>query len=296
MKEIKQFKLFLILIAFNYASAQNTLTKNLNQENMIKHPSYIAELVSSRCSIELLINDILSFNNYENGTMSVDWPLNLLILEDGIQNFELRILPIKGATSISEKAFAKIKIVVREAIDEYVPQEEINPEIEINFTDKKNLPLYIHKGQFKSKTPYQFDGWKNSIDLSQENQEKLFEEIIQWNTKLKDIYANFKLEEYLKIFKSKNNEIYKTLYLNHLEIEQQNNSAFHPKFKDLVALPDNLYKLKLYANGKLVSVTLPYKLPGFTYDPKVKDENAMGFSLNVYFHRKEKGSPLEIIR
>jgi hypothetical protein len=263
---------------------------------MIKHPSYTAEIVSSRCSIELVVNDIPSFCNYESGTISVDWPLNLLIIEDGLQNFELRILPLKGTTSISEKAFAKIKIVVREAIDEYVEQEEISPEIEINFTDKKKLPLYIYKGQFTSKVPYQLDGWKKSMELSQENQERLFEEIIQWNDKLRDIYANFKQEEYLKIFKSKNIEIYKTLYLNHLEIEEQNNSVFHPKFKDLVSLPNVSYKLKLSANGKLASVILPYKLPGFTYEPKIKDEDSLGISVIVFFHRKNIGEPLEIIR
>ncbi|WP_310556415.1 hypothetical protein [Flavobacterium sp.] len=68
------------------------------------------------------------------------------------------------------------------------------------------------------------------------------------------------------------------------------------KFKDLVALPDDLYKLKLYANGKLASIVLPFELPGFKYEPKVKNEKSLGISLIIYFHRKQKGMPLEIIR
>ena len=61
-------------------------------------------------------------------------------------------------------------------------------------------------------------------------------------------------------------------------------------------MPNDIYKLELFANGKLASVRMPFELPGFRFDPKVINKDAIGFSLNVYFHRKEKGMPLEIIR
>lgn len=64
---------------------------------------------------------------------------------------------------------------------------------------------------------------------------------------------------------------------------------FHSKFKDLVSLPNDLYKL-VYANGKIVSVKLPNELPGFTYEPKIKDENGLGVSLIMFFHRKKKAN------
>lgn len=263
---------------------------------MIKHPVYTAGIVSSRCSVELSINGIPVFNSFESGTMSVDWPVNFFIVENPVQSYELKIMPLKEEAVIVEKAIAKIKFVVREAIEEYVQQEEITEEIEVHFSDKKNLPFYIIKGVFNAKLPYKITAFKNTVDLSKENQEKLFEEIIQWNKKLSKIYVNSEIQEYLKVFKIRNEELFKSLYLNQQEISEEEKSIFHPKDKFIVPLPDNLYKLELFANGKIASVRLPYELPGFRYDPNEPGEDAMGFSLNVYFQRREKGLPLEIIK
>lgn len=284
----------------NITEQHKRYTKKTEEyKNMIKNPDYTAEIVAHRCSVELSINGIPCFRSFSEAneqptTNAIDWPLNLMILENGIQNFEYKVMPRKGETIILEKALIRIKIVVREAIEEYVPQEEIYQEVEINFSDKKGLPSYSHKGKFSAKLPYKIEGWKNSMDLSNENQENLFNEIIQWNRKIRDIYAQANKEEYIKVFKERNQEINKCLYINTNEAEQSPN--FNPKYQDLIALPNTNYKLELFANGKLASVRMPYELPGFRYDPKVINEDALGFSLNIYFHRKKEGEPLTIIR
>jgi len=41
---------------------------------------------------------------------------------------------------------------------------------------------------------------------------------------------------------------------------------------------------------------MPYELPGFKYNPQEINDDAFGFSLNVYFHRLSPESNLEIIR
>lgn len=264
---------------------------------IIKHPTYTAELVTSKCSIELSLNGVPTFNSFEEATMSVDWNLNLLILENGLQNLSLKIMPLKGEKTIRRNAIARIKIVVREAIEEYIPQEIISEEIELNFKDRKILPYYIHKMSFPvSLLPYRLEGWKNSIDLSKQDKKTLFSEVIEWNKKLLDIHRNLDFENYLKIFASKNKEVYEALYLSNEEIDLEKKSIFNPNDRGLVSLPNDLYKLELYAENRLVSVLLPYELPGFTYEPKEKTEDSIGFSQNIYFHRKKEGEPLEIIR
>ncbi len=263
---------------------------------MIKNPTYTAELVTSRCSMELSLNGVPTFNSFEEATVSVDWNLNLLILESGAQNLTLKIMPLKGEQTIRKNAIARIKIVVREAVEEYVPQEIVSEEVEITFKEKENLPVYLHKMSFSAKVPYQFQGWKNSVDLSKEDKGKLYSEVIQWNKKLLAMHHNFDTESYLKAFDDKNKEVFKALYLSDREIEDENKSIFNPNDKDLIPLKDNLYQLELFAEGKLVSVRLPYELPGFTYEPKVKNEDSMGFSQTIYFHRKKQAGPLEIIR
>jgi hypothetical protein len=262
---------------------------------MIKNPYYIAEITSSRCSVEFSLNGIPNYNHFEEtneaSTATIEWPINLFILQNGQQDFELKIMPLKKSATILEKALVRIKIFKAEAIEEYVQQELVSEEIEVTFTDKKRLPTYIIKGKFHTELPFKIEGWKNSIDLSKEDRIFLFEEIIQWNKKIATIYQTSDTIGYRKAFEKRDFEINQLMYLPQME-----EMSFHPKDKYIEALSNNLYKLELYANGKLASVRMSYELPGFRYDPKVKDEEAMGFSLNVYFHRKEKGQPLEIIR
>ena len=262
---------------------------------MIKNPYYVAEITSSRCSVELSINGIPNYNHFAEedimSTAKIDWPINCSISKNGLQHFEVLVLPLKNKITILPKALVRIKIFKTEAIEEYVNQELVSKEIEITFADKKGLPTYIIKNTFPAELPFKIEGWENSVDLSKEDKNELYKEIIVWNEKIAQIYQTSDAAGYKKAFGKRDLEQNRLLY-----ILQNDNPSFHPKDKDILSLPNILYKLELYANGKLASVRMPYELPGFRYDPKIQDENAMGFSLNIYFHRKQKGMPLEIIR
>ena len=142
-------------------------------------------------------------------------------------------------------------------------------------------------------TPYILEGWKNSQDLSKEDEKLLYKELIQWNTKLLNIFTTSNLEEYNKVYKTRDLEFDKA---NYVLSEPNTQDVFHSKFKDLIALPNDLYKLVFFANNKIVSFQLPYELPGFTYKPKVENKESLGISLIIFFHRKQKDYPLEVIR
>jgi hypothetical protein len=259
----------------------------------MNRPLYNLEIKAFHCSIELWINDILVFNHFEEkGSVWVDWPINQFVLEKGIQNFEIRIIPYKNQNTLSEKVEVEFGVHAIEAITESERIEVIERSA-IDIPNKNKLPFYIYKGTFLATTPYVLDGWKNSRDLLEEDEKLLFKELIKWNSKLLDIYTTSNLEEYNKVYKNREIEFDKS---NYIYSEPNSQDVFHSKFKDLIAIPDDLYKLKLYANGKIASVILPYELPGFTYNPKTRTKDSLGISLIVYFHRREKGKPLEIIR
>eukprot|EP01012_Entosiphon_sulcatum_P030975 TRINITY_DN3859_c0_g1_i1.p2 TRINITY_DN3859_c0_g1~~TRINITY_DN3859_c0_g1_i1.p2 ORF type:complete len:264 (+),score=21.11 TRINITY_DN3859_c0_g1_i1:1589-2380(+) len=262
---------------------------------MIKNPYYIAEITSSRCSVEFLVNGIPAYNHFEEtntiSTATIEWPINPFIIKNGLQHFEAKVMPLKNSTSILEKAFIRIKVYKTEAIEEYIPQELVSKEIELTFTDKKGLPLYVHKDSFFAELPFDFAGWKNSAVLSKENQDSLYKEIILWNKKIAVIYQTSDYEVYKNVFKKRDLELNKLLYL-----EPSQGPPFLPQDKHIVSLPNDLYKLELYADGQLASVRMPYELPGFRYNPQEINDDAFGFSLNVYFHRPSPGSNLEIIR
>lgn len=110
---------------------------------MIKNPYYIAEITSSRCSVEFSLNGIPNYNHFEEtneaSTATIEWPINLFILQNGQQDFELKILPLKKSATILEKALVRIKIFKAEAIEEYVQQELVSEEIEVTFADEKGI-------------------------------------------------------------------------------------------------------------------------------------------------------------
>ena len=102
------------------------------------------------------------------------------------------------------------------------------------------------------------------MDLSKDDRIFLFEEIILWNKKIATIYPTSDTIGYRKAFEKRDFEINQFMYLPQME-----EMSFHSKDNYVEALPNNLYKLVLYANGKFASVRMPYELPGFRYDPKI---------------------------
>lgn len=255
-------------------------------------PIYNFEIKAFYCLIELKINDILVFCHYEeNGSIWVDWPINQYILESGIQSFEVKVLPYKNHETLSEKAQLEVGIHSVDADDDN--RIEILERKEVSISDKQQLPAFIHRGTFNAKIPYKNTGWKNSMSIEKEDGKKLLSEILQWNSKLLNIYTSSNIEEYNTIYTDRDKEFAAAYYI---EYEKNTSDVFHSKFKHLTALPNDLYQLVFYAGGKLASVKLPNELPGFTYDPKIKDENGLGISLILFFHRKKQGEPLEIIR
>lgn len=255
-------------------------------------PLYEFEIKAFYCLIELYINDILVFCHYEeNGSIWIDWPINQYILDSGLQNFELKIIPYKNHKTLSEKVQLEIGVhAINVTEDE---RTEIIEKHEIEILNKDKLPVFIYKGIFNAWVPYENKGWKDSLDLKKEEENKLLHELLLWNSKLLDIYRFSKIEQYNEIYKEREEEFAISHYNQYVA---NTNEVFHSKFKDLVSLPDDLYRLVFYANNKIVSVKLPNELPGFTYEPKIKDEEGLGVSLILYFHRKNEGEPLEIIR
>ncbi|MGU3375983.1 hypothetical protein [Chryseobacterium sp. M5A1_1a] len=258
----------------------------------MNNPVYNFEIKAFYCLIELKINDILVFCHYEeNGSIWIDWPLNQYILESGIQSFEVKVLPYKNHKTLSEKAQLEIGIhAINTSASDRI---EIIEKNEVNIPDKEKLPFYVHKGTFTAAIPYKNTGWKDSVDLKKEDEKKLLSEILQWNSKLLNIYTSSDIKEYNAIYREREKEFAVAYYT---EYQENTPDIFHSKFKNLTALPNTLYPIVFYAGGKLASVKLPKELPGFTYDPKVKDEDGMGISLILLFHRKKEGGPLEIIR
>lgn len=257
------------------------------------NPIYYLEIKAFHCYVELWLNDIIVFAHYEkNGSIWVDWPVNQFILESGMQSYEVRLLPYDGETKLAEQAEAEFGIHAIEAITEN-ERIEIIEKASVDIQNNNNLPLFVKKGSFPATVPYKNDGWKNSVSLANEDEKKLLNEVLTWNEKLLNIYKTSDIVEYNKIYLQRETE-YANAY--NIPLVQNSQNIFHSKFKDLESLENDLYQIGIYGNGKLVSLKLPQELPGFTYQPVSKDEESLGVSLLLFFHRKSEGEALEVIR
>lgn len=257
------------------------------------NPIYYLEIKAFHCYVELWLNDIIVFAHYEkNGSVWVDWPVNQFILESGIQSYEVRLLPYVGETKLSEHVQVEFGIHAIEAITED-ERIEVIEKAPVDIQNNNNLPLFVKKGNFLANVLYKNDGWKNSVSFVNEDKKKLLNEVLAWNQKLLNVYKTSDILEYNRIYLQRETEYAKAY---NIPFVQNSQNIFHSKFKDLESLENNLYQIGIYGNGKLVSIKLFQELPGFTYQPITKDEESLGISLLLFFHRKTEGEALEVIR
>lgn len=81
------------------------------------HPIYEFSIDARECAIELNVNDLHCFFNYEHGGVALDWPVNANLLSTGKQFYSFKILPYENENFINNIALVKAKISVRDALD-----------------------------------------------------------------------------------------------------------------------------------------------------------------------------------
>lgn len=259
----------------------------------MNNPIYKIEIKAIFCNIELWLNDILIFCHYEeNGSLWVDWPINHFLLQTGVQNFEVRLYPYNGETFFSERTELEVGVHCTDNSDDEHRVEVLDLK-SVDLKSPEELPIFIYRKSFVSNIPFKLEGWSESLDLSKENEEELIAELFNWKKVILNVLVTSNLEKYNAIFKTKESEFDQANYTNYIE---NDHNVFHSKFKLLVDIPDESYHIEFYADNRIVSLKLPEKLPGFTFEPKEINEESLGLSQIVYFHRRKKGAKLEIIR
>ncbi|MBE7649115.1 hypothetical protein [Tenacibaculum finnmarkense] len=164
---------------------------------------------------------------------------------------------------------------------------------------KEELPYYEETVTFEAKVPYNLTGWSNSVDLTKENQEKLFKEVEAYYLELIKDFENKDIPAIAEKYYTKEKEIAQALFLKEKEVK----SRWHEDFLSRAAHPtakgdkiENHY-LEFYGNGKVVNLLMG---PGGVRSLVIvrdKENGKKGYAtLDVYLHRPTPGAPLEMIR
>lgn len=259
------------------------------------NPIYEFSIDSRECAIDLKINDLPCFSNYEHGGVALDWPVNSNLLSSGKQFYTLSILPYEDENFVNKKAIVKAKIFVRDALDYSKPRllvSEISiPDFSKDEESKREVQIVK---EFNADIPYNHEGWRNSLNLLNENKKVLFEEIGLFYTELYDVFKTNNIEEYKKINDKRFNELCGSFYLDELQ-KKRREVSFIPKFNGAIQkVPLENYQIIFFGGGKLVAIRIPNEPVGLKFISDDETENII--YEQAIFHRRNKGEALTLIR
>lgn len=164
-------------------------------------PWYEVEFSQDACGYEILINGLplyryLLFGSVNEQTISI----NDYLLNSGKQEIVIRLFP----PQLSDKSWSptlvdaskfKIKVIHHNTDSSKASSKKV---FEFNTVNKKGTEYFIgsgqkifeFKGSFNAEIPYQLPGWKNSKDLSKENQDKLLQEAVAAYNSFRNVLIN----------------------------------------------------------------------------------------------------------
>jgi len=306
-------KLYKILFFLNFTllfTGCNGQNKNTKSEtdiyaigNEIKHfnkePHYGANITTSNCSFEILINDIpvIKYKDNSGGGLSGSYfPLNWDITQKGSQKITVRLSPGFNQNNDSmhptlmRNSGVRITIVEsfinkdgrlgdEEELKTYTtPQKKVEGRDGATFEGKN---YFEDSFTFDANVPYKINTLNNAEILFTNDKDKLQaleKEVVAKYNEIRDIYMRGTKDDLANAFYDKEKRYAQQMYLSSEEIknswdkEYQFRTDSNLEFFDLK--PIEKYKMTFYANGKLVCLE------------KLNNEKS---SLWGGFKRKDKG-------
>jgi hypothetical protein len=321
MKNILNLAILLIsMIACNqnkeYKMKQNP---NISAENIVeeitkqvKHyplePRFYIKINNTACFSEILINDIIAFQNFNDKTFSTGQEISHLIFKSGPQKVTCRLYNIglwenKHYEYIEERAELEINVEM---------QDNINPDnvelLATNISPKNNngdfigpnSSFYEYNFVFIAKTPNESNLFDNVVDLKQTQSKELKNNLLNEYNKLKFILESKDINSLSKIYYNSLKHQYISEYADKKTIENGWMEILDiVKNKTLEVQTIKDYKMEFYANGKLV------RFVNTTNDPNLrgksalwskykKDDEMSGYLFGLYFYIPKGKTEFEV--
>lgn len=315
---MKKTILYLLLTASLTSCAQNKAKiADHSISDLYKEVKFIEQKISYRagiqiggCNFTFLINDVPVVQYFEDvsGTFNTSTPINNAILKTGKQTFKLILYPgfknHRRLTGLAENILAKITIeglkYEGEGVKTIVYPFTI---LEIPGQDKPFVDAgkqtAVFEGTFNAKVPYELVGWSKSKDLSKENPDLLLKEVLASYQKYIEILKNKDEFALAKLIYKKEKDYAQALFLDkNATAYQWETYTREIKGPERRILPIEKYKMKIYGNGRLVTLErTDYPNIGeptlrAEYGPE-GDEQVVG--LYYHLHKPEGSNTLELI-
>ena len=253
---MKKILFIFIILLFNCHNTQKKM--EIQQIPLEKQITYGISL-SMRVPYELYINDIKADFHYVGANSGVD--MNPYILKNGKYKVKLRIFPAfkAGKKLIEFDDIEKSNI----SFDSYIRNKETNEILNYNsiplpiVAPKEDVPYFEQEWDVElTELPYELEGWSKGQDLRKWDKKELEKKVVAFHQRARKILNEGNSEAWLKLIQKRFDEVCIFDYLSEKRIEKDLEEIKEDveEYSKGTMIPLEDYELKLYAEGKLVTL------------------------------------------
>ena len=254
---MKNIILTLAILLFNCHNAQNTGEMKIQQIPLEKQITYMID-ITTNIPVIVYVNDIKASElNMPLGT-AID--LNPYVLKNGKCKIKLQIFPLfrRGDTLVTVENIMRCNLFFGSYIRNKETDEILNYKADVALpivAPKEDVPYFEQEWDVElTELPYELEGWSKGQDLRKWDKDKLEKKVVAYYQKLWRILNNGEGERYMDLWKQADQELifydyetdYDSIYKEESEEIKKNCTD------NMIYLED--YELKLYAEGKLVTL------------------------------------------
>ena len=254
----KVYLLAIAILMFKCHNAQNTGEMKIQQIPLEKQITYGISL-SMRVPYELYINDIKADYDYVGANSGVD--MNPYILKNGKYKVKLRIFPAfkAGEKLIEFDDIEKSNI----SFDSYIRNKETDEISNYNsiplpiVAPKEDVPYFEQEWEVEiTELPYELEGWSKGQDLRKWDKKELEKKVVAFHQRARKILNEGNSEAWLKLIQKRFDEVCIFDYFSEKRIEKDLEEIKEDveEYSKGTMIPLEDYELKLYAEGKLVTL------------------------------------------
>lgn len=223
------------------------------------------------CFVQIRINDVEVFALNVDGQASMDIPINQGILQSGLHEIEVRVLPLTGTKELHKEASVRYRVNefdVSSGDFKFIKQFE-NHQTQ---PSKEGTPLLVHRSKFEANVSYKIEAWQNAVNLKEVNYD-LKPKLINEYNKIIALINNGSYDLLNKAFAKKEENISVAMYLNPEEKATRMKKLINDFSSGFKARPiSNNVLVDYMGYGKLASLKTSTGLSGLSLENSKTDE------------------------
>ena len=256
---MKKIIFIFIILLFNCHNAQNTGEMKIQQIPLEKQITYMID-ITTNIPVIVYVNDIKASElNMPLGT-AID--LNPYVLKNGKCKIKLQIFPLfrRGDTLVTVENIRRCNLFFGSYIRNKETDEILNYKADVALpivAPKEDVPYFEQEWDVElTELPYELEGWSKGQDLRKWDKKELEKKVVAFHQRTRKILNEGNSEAWLKLIQKRFDEVCIFDYLSEKRIEKDLEEIKEDveEYSKGTMIPLEDYELKLYAEGKLVTL------------------------------------------